>query len=43
MAILEQLGINQTVVFQLLIFVVTFVVLSQIAYAPYAKALEERE
>jgi F-type H+-transporting ATPase subunit b len=43
MAILEQLGINQSVFFQFGIFILSLVVLSQIVYGPYFAALEERE
>ncbi len=43
MAVLQQLGLNSTVTIQFFIFVATLIVLSQIAYGPYAKAHEERE
>lgn len=43
MAILEQLGIDQTIFIQFAIVIIAFLALSQIAFAPYAKALELRE
>lgn len=43
MAILDQLGLNQTVFFQLLIFLVTITVLSTVAISPYLAALKQRE
>ncbi len=43
MAVLEQLGINQTVYIQFFIFLIAFITLSQVVFAPYAKALTERE
>lgn len=43
MAILEQLQIDYTFFFQFAIFVLTLLGLSQISFAPYFKAYEERE
>lgn len=43
MAILEQLGINQTLYIQFFVFLVGFLALSMVAFRPYANALEERE
>ena len=43
MAVLEQLGINQTVFIQFFIFLIAFVALSQLVFTPYAKAFEHRE
>jgi F-type H+-transporting ATPase subunit b len=43
MAILEQLGINQTVFIQFFIFLVAFFTLSQVVFKPYLQAFEERE
>ena len=43
MAVLEQLGINQTVLLQFCIFVFSLIALSQLAFAPYYRAHEERE
>lgn len=43
MAIFEALGINSSVFFQFLIFVITIVFLSQVTFSAYAEALEKRD
>jgi F-type H+-transporting ATPase subunit b len=43
MAILEQLGINQTAYVQFFIFLIAYITLSQVVFKPYMSAYEERE
>lgn len=43
MAVLEQLGINGTVLYQLIIFMFAFISLRYIMFEPYFKALDERK
>jgi F0F1-type ATP synthase membrane subunit b/b' len=43
MALIQQLGINNTALIQFLIFAFAFFFLSQYVFAPYTKALAERE
>lgn len=43
MAVLQQLGLNSSVIIQFAIFVLTLFVLSQVAFGPYLKAQQERE
>lgn len=43
MGILNQLGVNHTIIFQFVVFAVAFTSLYLIAFKPYAAALTERE
>ncbi len=43
MAVLDQLGLNQSFFIQFLIFSFAYLALSKIVFAPYVKALEIRE
>jgi F-type H+-transporting ATPase subunit b len=43
MAILNQLGINQTIFFQFVIFVIAYITLYFLVFKPYTAALNERE
>jgi F0F1-type ATP synthase membrane subunit b/b' len=43
MEIIQSLGLNETVVYQFVIFAFTLIALSQIAFKPYLNALELRE
>jgi F-type H+-transporting ATPase subunit b len=43
MAILDQLGLNISFFFQLIVFIVAYLALSQIVFKPYSNALTERE
>lgn len=41
--LLQQLGINDTVVFQFIIYIITFPLLFQFVFKPFSKAQEERQ
>lgn len=43
MAILNQLGINQSLFLHLIIFIFAYVVLAKFLFGPYFRALEERD
>ena len=43
MAILDQLGLNQSFFVQLVVFTLAYLALSRFVFTPYAKALEQRE
>ncbi len=43
MAVLDQLGLNQSFFIQLIIFSIAYLALSNIVFAPYIKALSVRE
>lgn len=42
MEILKQLGINSTIIYQFVIFVFSYIAISQLIYGPYTKALLKR-
>lgn len=43
MAILDQLGLNQSLFVQFVVFTVAYLALSRLVFAPYSAALAERE
>jgi F-type H+-transporting ATPase subunit b len=43
MAILDQLGLNQSILFQFIIFCVAYFSLTRLIFGPYAEALQKRE